>query len=259
MVKKAENQVAETKEQLPVTAESSAELDALFGAQTEGADVDSFAIPFIKIIQSESPQMKPTKAEYNEDARPGMIINTVTQGLMKEVVILPVTFEREFLEWGPKQGDGLKGRHGVTAEKVLMAETDDRQRRITDEGNILADTRNHYVLVIRDGTATPALLPMASTQIKKSKALMTQIQEAGKAKKLLTYTLSTGPESNDSGDWYGWVIGSSNDVSGDQDLVAEAVKFMKAIKGGQVVVDESEFGTGGSSNGDEAEEEIPFV
>ena len=83
-------------------------------------------------------------------------------------------------------------------------------------GNYIETTAQHYVLLVNEGSATPALLSLKSTQLKKSRmwntltATAPPIQTAnGPAPAPIFayyYQLSTVPESNKKGRWSGWKI-----------------------------------------------------
>lgn len=252
--------VTAKKPQMP--AKVPAELNALFESQMQGTDADSFAIPFIKILQSNSPWCVPSKAEYKEEARPGMIINTLTTEVSKEIEILPVKFKREFLEWQPNRG-GLVGRHSSASPRVLNAvpTQDDKGRtRLQPLGspNTLQDTRQHYVLVKTTGHWQPAMLPMSSTQLKKSRTLMALIAEQQKEAKLMSFRLTTAAQSNDAGDWYGWKIEVADDYSHDSAVIESAVEFANALDSGRVEVDEAQFAIDNVSANEDDSDEIPF-
>ena len=61
------------------------------GRGMEEADKDSYAIPFLAILQGLSPQI-----ESVEGARPGMICNTITNELFKECLVIPCYYQRRF-------------------------------------------------------------------------------------------------------------------------------------------------------------------
>ena len=237
--------VAKKEDALPaeLSPEEQALVDAMLGNQTENADADSFAIPFLRILQSNSPQCEAQEAAYIEDARPGMIFNTVTTGLYKNgIEIIQAEFIREFIEWRPNRG-GFVERHAPTSREALnvrTVEVDGRKRYLhPDNENMLTDTRQHYVLfreVNGDGKWHPALLPMSSTQLKKSRKLMANIHEDAEARQLRIYVLGSGGESNDAGNWYGWTVTPGPVVTDPQVLVAVA-KFKKSIGAGEVETD----------------------
>ena len=62
---------------LPAMMAESFAADA--GSGFENADKDSYAIPFIKLLQSMSPQCKKSNGAYIQGAEEGMLFNTVTE------------------------------------------------------------------------------------------------------------------------------------------------------------------------------------
>jgi hypothetical protein len=185
------------------------------GAGFEDSDQKSYAIPFLSVLQSGSPQCKRAKGEYVEGAQEGMFFNSVSQELFdgKEgVVLLPCHYTRTFNEWTPRDsGGGLVAVHDAATGEAMLADCSKgpKGEDILPNGHILADTRNHYVLIIKpDGSYEPAFMPLGSTQIKKSKrwmTLMNNIRIGGQIAPMFSqlYRFTTVPESNDKGDWFG--------------------------------------------------------
>jgi len=201
------------------------------GAGMETADKDSFAIPFLSVLQKISPQVDEAEAEYVEGAKAGMLLNTVTQKLYDGktgVIFLPCAYQRRFLRWGPRgtADGGFKGE--VMPEEAARmkgaGEVIDREGRLyfpLPDGTIddkkcdhLADTRNHFGILVEEetGEAQQVLLSLGSTQIKKSKMLMSLLNSAKVKgpKGLVTpptwanrILLTTAQESNDKGTWHG--------------------------------------------------------
>lgn len=183
------------------------------GVGLEGADKDSFALPFIAILQGLSPQL-----ETVEGAKIGTFINTISNKLGAAVNVVPCAFSRKFLEWEPRdKGGNFRGMHDVAEVEAANFNKDDKGQIINAEGNILKDTRIHYVLVVEDdGSFSPAIISLASTQIKKSKRWLSRIQNIqmkdanGKFFNPPSfshiYRCTAVKESNDSGSWFGWDI-----------------------------------------------------
>jgi len=249
------------------------------GGGFEDADVDSFAVPFLRILQKGSPQCDETKAEYDEEAKPGQYINSATleryDGKTDGVPVIPCHFKRSFIEWKTREnGGGFVAEHDV-AEGVKLLQTcqrDMKNRDILPNGNQLVDTRTHFVLIVNEdvGVAMPAVVSMQSTQTKKSKAWMTGMQNLLKQRAdgsmynpamfASIFRLRTVAESNDQGSWYGYRI--THDRYIDPANPAEAVmykqarKFRDDIRAGAATVkhDDVEGGVAGEA----ASEDIPF-
>lgn len=216
------------------------------GMGMEEADKSSFAIPFLTMLQGLSPQL-----ETVEGARPGLIINTITNELFKSVRLVPCAFNRRFIRWAPRDaGGGYKGElNPIDVETGRVADittSDDGRLMIGDD--LLSDTRNHYVLYEdENGAWHPALLSLSSTQIKKSKRWMSRIQGIQLRTpqgKLYTppsfshvYVASPVKEKNAKGEWWGFDIDLDGPVA-DPEVFNMAMAFHKSVAAGEVQVQE---------------------
>lgn len=219
------------------------------GMGTEGADKDSFAVPFLSILQPLSPQV----VDGKEGAKGGKFINSVTEEMNDEVLVVPVAFQRRFLRWQPREkGGGYKGDFSpidVETGKVEGLQRGDDGRLYIGgtnpkEHDQLKDTRNHFVMLVRpDGSWTQALVSMSSTQIKKSKRWLSRIQGIqikGPNGAHFTppsfshiYRCKSVKEQNDQGSWFGWDIDIEGQVQ-DAELYAAAKAFHANIVAGKV-------------------------
>ena len=215
----------------------------------EQADEDAYAIPFLAILQSGSPQCKKSDGAYIKGAEEGKLFNTVSEELYdgeEGFDIIPVHYKRAFIEWQPREtGGGFVAEHNAADGQDLMAQAvrDDKGHDMLPNGNLLVDTRAHYVLVVgKDGTTEPAVMSMASTQMKKSRRWMTVMQNLKMTRPDGTkftppmfshvYHVSTVPESNDKGSWYGWKIVTGAQIE-DVNLYSAAKSFRDAILSGE--------------------------
>lgn len=245
------------------------------GAGLEGADQDSFAIPILRILQSNSPQCEEADGEFIEGARPGMLFNSATSELIDpredEVYFLHCSFRRAFLRWAPRGADnGYRGEYTpeeindlVKSEEIV---NEDGRLYFTEDGKFLGekksdravDTRSHFGILITPNGNTPVLFPLASTQVKKSKRLMSilnaaRIEVDGRQQIPPTWLnriqIETVPESNDEGNWMGVSFTSSGFVE-DQDLYDMGKVFHDQITSGKFSVN-YEAGSGAASEDEE--------
>jgi len=239
------------------------------GKGIENADKDSFAVPFIICLQGLSPQL-----ETVEGARPGLFINSVTNELFKTVNVIPVYFERQFLRWVDRAaGGGFKGSYSPLEVEEMLA--DGEAERSPDGLDIraseiesLKDTRQHYVLM-QDaiGGWTPAVLACGSTQIKKSKNWITQINnfKIEHGDQVITppswaraYTVSSQKESNNKGEWHGIAIRPNEELNTNPGGVISAEvymlgkKFYKQIVAGKVRVQHEDLDSAAAEDNGEA-------
>jgi hypothetical protein len=216
------------------------------GAGFEEASTDSFAIPFLSILQSGSPQVKKSDGAYIKGAEEGMLFNSVTQEVYsgeEGIEIIPCHYSQRFVEWKLREnGGGFVAEHTPNDPIVSQTVRDDKFRNITPAGNQLVDTRNHYVLIRRNGSLQPAIMSLSSSQLKKSKQLMSLLQgikvknpQTGMFDIAPMYSnillVQTSAESNDKGSWFGYRFSIVGKV-GDEGEYAEAKGFAHAVKSG---------------------------
>jgi len=223
--------------------------------------MEDLSIPFLRILGDMSPQVKKSKEEYVEGAEPGMIFNTVTREIFggeKGVTIIPCFYNANFLEWSDRgTGSSAPVVHSIGSDIVSQtAEDKDRKLRL-DNGNYIERTHNHYCLYVdeKNGATSQCLITMKSSQLKHSRrwnSVQMGIKIQGKnglftpAIYSHSYRLTTRPESNDKGDWYGWNINKVGPVN--KDTYQDAKAFADNIGKGKVTVKyESESGSADTS------------
>lgn len=223
------------------------------GAGFENADRDSYAIPFLVVLQTNSPQCDDDSDAHIKGARPGMFMNTATMETFdgkKGVELVPAHFARRFVEWAPRDsGGGFRGEHRAEDVNTNELERDDAGRFVNDDGNYLMDTRYHYCVMITDDGPISLLFALSSTQIKKSKGWMSRMSNlklTNKAGKKFTpamfshaYLVTTVSESNEKGSWKGVNIESGRQLSSKEvDYYVAAREFKNHVQDGIVKVDQ---------------------
>lgn len=216
------------------------------GKGFEGADKDSFAIPFLTILQSGSPQCKRSDGAYIKGAEEGMLYNTVTNEIFdgdEGIEVIPCAFHRAYIQWAADRG-GYRGEHlPEELPDYEMKEDDEGRKKMTmANGDTLSDTRHHYCLMRRpDGGYDRIVVAMAKTQVRKSKKWMSLMnnqtfEHAGKLMQAPSfafhYRLTTAAESNDQGSWFGWAVQRTEPVEDDSVLEA-AYLFNQTIGKGE--------------------------
>lgn len=259
--------------------------DAMFesdaNAGREEATAESYAIPFLMVLQKGSPQVDETAGGVViEGARAGMLFDNIANKLYdgKEgAIIVPCAYRRVFVHWGPREGEG-KGFKGEMSPEAV-AQLRDEGKIVEVDGKLLfpkpdgtlhekkcdraSDTRSHYVLVLdpKTGAWTTALLSLTSTQIKKSKALMSMLAGEKIRGKNGLFTpptfanlvrVTTIPESNEKGSWHGVrfeVVGKVDRL----EVYNAAKEFHSSILAGNVAAKYEEGGAAESAAGREDE------
>lgn len=180
------------------------------------------SIPFLVVLQPLSPQCTPGHAAYIDHAKPGQILNTVTNECVEHIMVVPCDYKRSFIEWVPRdKGGGFRGEHGLEAEKTFNEKINrETGKAKLDNGNDLVDTRSFFVLtsnMTEEGTPSvaPAMASMASTQVKTAKNWMNLIlnyvppgqKPGGRFPPWAAiYKLTTALQKNEKGSWYGWKV-----------------------------------------------------
>jgi hypothetical protein len=233
------------------------------GSGMEGATSESFAIPFLSVLQKGSPQVDEASGAAVEGAKAGMLWDNVAGRMFDGktgVSLVPCAYRRVFLRWAPKgtQGSGFKGE--MSADQVAgmraagqIVDLDGRLYVPLPDGTVndkkcdrISDTRNHYVLLVdqASGAWAQALLSLTSTQIKKSKMLMSALASVKLNGPSGMYTpptfanvvrLTTMPESNDKGTWFGTKFELAGRVD-RAELYAAAKAFHASVAAGSIEV-----------------------
>lgn len=239
----AKTEVA-TKETTAVALATDFEADAFSGF--ENMQQDDYALPFLRLLTSTSPEVS-----ENENARPGMIMNSVSGQLFdgkKGISVIPCAYVRQYIEWAPRgSGSGAPIQIYPATSDILSRthkEPGDNKDYL-DNGNYIENTANHYVMILNDdGIPEPALIVMKSTQLKKSRKWNSMMQSTKLMGKNGPYTppmfsqvyrLTTMAESNDKGKWFGWEIERVGTVE-DMNVYQSAKQFATSIGAGDVKV-----------------------
>jgi len=223
------------------------------GKGFETADKDAYAIPFLIVLQTNSPQVSEGDAAHVKGAKAGMLMNSATKELFDGkvgVLLVPAYYQHRYVEWVPRdQGGGYRGDYSPQDVDVTKLSRNQSGKFVLDNGNYLADTRYHFCIqLISDGPRT-VVLSLSSTQIKKSKNWMTLMQTIklkGKTDRKYTpptyshaYKMTTVQESNDKGKWMGVVIEVNHLLSGKEaDIYVLAKEFAKQVSTGQAKPEE---------------------
>lgn len=169
-----------TDKNLPATQATGGAVAAYDYGQDAGAGFEStsgkdLSVPFLAILQSNSPQVE------NKDpagAEAGMIFNTVTRELIsgeQGVVFLPVHKELAYVEWVPrKKGGGFVALHDPNSDQVkaILKANGGKLGKLAIGENELVETIYVYGLILdAEGKETKGfgVISFTSTKIKPQK------------------------------------------------------------------------------------------
>jgi hypothetical protein len=221
----------------------------------DNVDSKSLALPFLKVLGQLSPQVTQGDSQFIQDARPGMIYNTVTDKLFdgaKGITVVPCYYKLEYIEWKDRDKGAVAPVNVYPADSDIMSKTtrgDDGKDRLSN-GNYVEETASHYVLICEEGSQSSALITMKSTQRKKSKKWNSMMMSLRSKKADGTgffkpapftqaYSLKTILEKNNLGSWYGWEIEHLGPITNEEVLKA-AHEFYQSCKKGAVRVNHNQ-------------------
>ncbi len=248
-----------TKPKAAALAEFEVGQDILAQDAAEGAGFgkDDLAIPFLRVLQDLSPQVKKKDEGYVPGAAVGMLYNTVTKQLWEGeeagILVLPVHYTPSYIEWKPARG-GFAQDHGADASIMQKTKRVEKENGgFVDQlpnGNIISKNGLYYLFVIDEEAGSFDMLayPMGGTQLKKSRAWNTRMQSLKvesanggppftPAPFYMAYRIKTAYESNDQGSWYGVNIEPEKpilDYPFGAGIYMQAREFKKLITAGQV-------------------------
>lgn len=244
------------------------------GAGWENTGTDDFTIPFLAILQSNSPQLAETEAEYIEGAKVGMLMNTATQELYDGktgLQLVPCYTQHLFVEWRNRQtdGGGFIGIHAADSKVVAEAKAASKQfgKYIVPvpDGidHDLVETFYIYALIVDgDELIGPCMVSFSSTKIKAYKNIMTPLRQVKGRPPLFAFRLdvTTVAEKNAKGSFYNFKIVPANGsvvdslLPPDHDFVLAGKEFKEQVAEGKAKIDH---GGGNAGNGD-GDEKVPF-
>lgn len=239
-------QKADQAKNLPANQE---EIEALAGLDSgyENVTARDLLIPRLTILQGLSPQVTKGKPEYDDEAKVGDVYDVGLQERFPDgISFIPVFYQKQWLEWAPRaSGKGLQGIHETD---LILRETekDEKNRDIMPNGNLIIETAQIYGLNV-SADFRKSFIPMASTQLKKSRRLLTlatsEKVDRGDGSQFTpplfyrSYNLTTVPESNNEGNWMGWRIERGialPEFDRWRDLLAEIKEFRASLADGSI-------------------------
>lgn len=216
------------------------------GAGMENMTTDDYAIPFVKLLQDLSPQVKKRDPSYIEGAEPGDFYNTVTGEIVSGEVgmrVIPVSFRKVFNEWVPrKEGGGFVMSHPTEMAAVENA----------DEANEVIETAMIFALVEdSNGNWNQAVFSLTSTKLSvarkwNSLARMRKIDDGEGGTFTppyfgVVYRMRSIPVSNEKGEFFNLRVEDTGDLTleldGGMDLYRNARDFLDLLRADRVGAD----------------------
>lgn len=179
-------------------------------------DTGDIALPYIVVLQTNSPQVNPAKAQFIEGAQAGMLYNTVMDvvfnGRTEGMAVIPCAYERKFVEWVHRdQGGGWVAEHSIESDIMNHTRPDDKGKPRLPNGNVVVETAYHYILFKDPDTEAwgQGIMAMSSTFLKKNRKwnnMITTSKIPGTDKQaprfLYAYQLTSVVETKGENSWF---------------------------------------------------------
>lgn len=223
-----------------------------------------FLIPYVRIIQSLSKELQKNHAKFLAGAAVGAFVNSATRKLYdgeKGFLAIPVGFSHRYMAWrqnnaGPAYDMGDDPTKFQAIEPLPEGDKN-AGKRFDEAGNEVTDSLQYFIILVNIETNEweAAVLNFGGVQARKGRGWATTIHnrmERHPATKQLfrpamwfySYKLTTVPESNDKGSWYGFLIEEGPkvmDLPNGREVFLAASQLRKRVDAGEVkgAVDET--------------------
>lgn len=233
--------------------------------------LQDIAVPYLYVLQSNSPQCNPDHPKYINDAKAGMLyltnVEKIYDGRDVGLSVVPCYYERLVTEWVPRNaGGGLVASHDPDAEVVkqgVWKEIDGKKQLVLPNGHNLIETGYHYMLVFLPDRKIwmQAIAPFKSTALKVSRRMNSTISTTmipGTEKKaprfLYRWHMTTVREQDSQYVWSSPRLEQEKMVSADVYAAAKAYAIIasKGVLRRAVIESEQE------QRGADAGEDAPF-
>jgi len=193
---------------------------AWIGEARDHFDRADMAIPFLRVLQDLSPQVKKRDPAYLDGAEAGMILHTATNELTPGetgVVVVPVKYQHNLTEWVPRsEGGGFVADHGDDLRLLTEARKTDKGAMVLPNGNELVEAAMYYALML-DGERPPSHVVISMTGFgwraaRNWNVHMSVLKVVGPDGQYMSappvfvgaWRLRTQPEQNDKGSFFRW-------------------------------------------------------
>jgi hypothetical protein len=218
------------------------------GTGLEDTDSGDYAIPFVRVLQSGSPQLKKNHAKYIEGASQGMLFNTVSNAVYdgdEGILVIPCAYTKKYIEWVPRDAGGGIVNSEHTVDILKSATQNEKKKYLLANGNEVQETAQYFAIIVNnEEEPEEALLSFTSSQLSFSRRwnsmLKTSRVKNSAGDMVLApmfanvYRIKTVEQSNDLGSWYGFTVEKEKPTP--IDLARLARDFMTAARSGNVQV-----------------------
>ena len=219
------------------------------GTGLESVGTEDYALPFLRVIQSGSPQLKKSDPnKYIEGAEEGMLFNTLTNQCYKGeegVAVIPCAYTKKYIEWVPINKGGGFVRDDHPSNILSQTQKNDNRQFILPNENEIVETSQYFLILIEnEESPEQILLSCTSTQLTFARRWNTmlrtaQVKNAAGTSVLAPmfsyiYRLKTAAQSNNFGTWHGLSVERERPTP--LPIARIAKDFMVAARAGEVEV-----------------------
>ena len=257
------------------------DLHDILGDSGAGQDMGAgdLGIPYLALLQSNSPQVNPAHAKYIEGAQAGMYMNTATGevygGFKKEPLqIIPCAYSRDYDEWRDRDGPnpGFERTHSIDSGIMSQTKPNEMKRAVLPNGNFIWETAKQFCLLRNPNTGRldQVLMTLKSTHLKMNRRWNNQISgavipgtDAQAPRWLFPYELGVQLESKGDKSWFVPTIERMETMINSVEYQA-AKAFHQAFAKGEIKVatpDEevgNVVGEVGDAGGKDGDDKIPY-
>ena len=222
------------------------------GEGLEDFSQSDMLIPYVRIIQALSKELQKNHSKYIQGAEQGTFVNSATRKLYggeKGFYAIPVSFGHRYMAWRPNNA-GPAHDYGDDSTVYNSITEDDKYKRIDADGNEVTDSMQFFVILVDKETFEYeiAVLTFGGSQSKKSRGWSTIINnrqvrnpKTGALMRpaiyFFAYDVTTQPESNEQGSWYGFSITEAKnvmDLTHGKEIYRTAKELRERITAGEV-------------------------
>lgn len=253
MAKQRENEEAKTNlatqasSMMVMTDEVPEYIEPSANRGSEDVGQEDLVIPRLEVIQALSPAVKDGDPGYIPDARPGMLMNSVSKQLYgKEVMVVPVVFMKQWLVWRQrKDKDGKPIEGGFFGS---FNHPEEAKRRADEEGGEanyieVIETPQHLCLLLNfaSNKIEEIMVSMPRTKAKISRQWNSMVRMAGGDRFSRVYRVTSSLEKKPQGDYYNFAIAQSGFPN--KAVYEKAMELYKVVSAGRAVtMDVTDFG-----------------
>lgn len=238
-VKKPSTGIAATSSMMLAEHEVPDYIDAKSNRGSEDVGQEDLIIPRLEVIQALSPAVKEGDSGYIPEARPGMLMNSVSKQLYgKEVMVVPIVFIKQWLVWRKR-----KDKEGKPIEGGFFGafnSPDEANRRMDEEGGDanhieVIDTPQHLCLLLNfsSNKVEEVMVSMPRTKSKISRQWNSMIRMAGGDRFSRAYRVTSALEKKPQGDYYNFAVAQSGFPN--KAIFLQAEELYKNIASGRAV------------------------